>query len=199
MQFKAFEPGIDVYGSSIDAIVEAFKLFPSIVMKRLVSHGIGEIKGRNEVQIQRDAWYSQASWLAAFENIAKTVGSRALFQIGQHVPKYAVFPPTVTDVHRGIASIDVAYHMNHRKAGQVMFDPATGHKIGGIGSYGYASDGPTARKIVSVCENPYPCDFDRGILTTIATRFERNARVAHDERSPCRNNGADSCTYVVSW
>jgi hypothetical protein len=198
MQFKSFEPGIEVYGSSIDAIVEAFKLFPSVALKRLVNHGIGLVNAKGEIQIDRDAWYPQANWLAAFENIANTVGPRALQQIGQHVPKHAVFPPTVTDIHRGIGSVDVAYHMNHRKNGRPMFDPSTGQKTPGIGHYGYSPEAG-ARKILSQCENPYPCDFDRGILSAIATRFERTARVAHDERSPCRKNGADSCTYVITW
>jgi len=197
MQFKAFEPGIDVYGSSLEAIVEAFKLFPSIALKRLASHGIGTANAKGEVSIDREAWYPQASWLAAFESFASTVGPRALFQIGQNVPKHAIFPPSITDIRSGIASIDVAYHMNHRKNGRPMFDPATGQKVKGIGRYGMAENGD--RRIVSLCENPYPCDFDRGIITAIAARFERNARVTHDDRAPCRKNGADSCTYQVAW
>ena len=48
MQFKAFEPGIDVYGSSLEAIVEAFKLFPSIALKRLASHGIGTANAKGK-------------------------------------------------------------------------------------------------------------------------------------------------------
>ena len=54
MQFKPFEPDIEVYGASIDAIVEAFKLFPSIALKRLVSYGIGTLKEK-DVVINRNA------------------------------------------------------------------------------------------------------------------------------------------------
>jgi len=197
MQFKAFEPGIDVYGSSIDAIVDAFKLFPSIALKRLASQGIGTTNAFGDVVIDRDGWYSQAAWLAAFEGIATTVGTRALFQIGQNVPKHAVFPPSVKDIRAGVASIDVAYHMNHRKNGKPMFDPATGKKATGIGRYGMTDAGD--RKVTSVCENPYPCDFDRGVLTAIATRFEKTARVIHDDHAPCRKAAADSCTFHVVW
>ena len=197
MQFKPFEPGIDVYGSSLDAIVDAFKLFPSIALKRLVSHGIGNVNARGEVVIDKEGWYPQSSWLAAFEGFAATVGTRALFQIGQNVPKHAIFPPAVNDIFRGIASIDVAYHMNHRKNGKPMFDPSTGQKTKGIGRYAMMEEGN--RKIVSVCENPYPCDFDRGILTAIAVRFERTARVTHDDRAACRKSGMDSCTYQITW
>jgi hypothetical protein len=197
MQFKPFEPGIEVYGASIDAIVEAFKLFPSVALKRLLNYGIGTLKGK-DVVIDRDAWYPLGSWLSAYESIATTVGLRALMQIGQQIPKHAPFPPTITDVHSAMASMNAAYHMNHRKNGKVMFDPATGQMQTGIGNYGY-NPVPRERRIISVCENPYPCDFDRGIITSLAARFERASRVQHDDSGPCRKNGADSCTYVVSW
>jgi len=197
MQFKPFEEGIEAYGASIDAIVDAFKLFPSVALKRLVAFGIGTTKGK-DVVVERDAWYPLDRWLSAFESIANEVGPRGLFQYGQHLPKYAPFPPSVVDIRSAMASIDVAYHMNHRKKGRIMFDPATGQMTEGIGHYGYRS-APTEKKIISVCENPYPCDFDRGIITSLAARFEKQSRVAHDDKAPCRKNGADSCTYVVTW
>jgi hypothetical protein len=197
MQFKPFEQGIEVYGASIDAIVEAFRLFPSVALKQLVNYGIGTIKGR-DVVVDREAWYPMSNWLAAYESIAKTVGPRALMQIGQQIPKHAPFPPTINDIHSAMASMNAAYHMNHRKRGKVMFDPETGQLTPGIGSYGYT---PVARerKIISVCENPYPCDFDKGIITALANRFEKMSRVVHDDDAPCRRTNADSCTYTISW
>lgn len=197
MQFKPFEPGIEVYGASIDAIVEAFKLFPSIAFKKLVSYGIGTMQGR-EVVIDRNGWYSQANWLSVFQSLANEVGTRALLQIGQQVPKHAPFPPSINDIHSALASMNAAYHMNHRKGGKIMFDPTSGQMLSGIGNYGYTPV-PLERRIISICENPYPCDFDRGIITTLAQRFERLARVSHDESAPCRKNGADSCKYIIAW
>jgi hypothetical protein len=198
MQFKAFEPGIEASGFCVAAYVEAFRLFPSVVLGKLTKNGIGKAKGKNDIEVDVNAWYSQEGWLAAFEEIANNIGPRACYQIGRNIPKYAVFPPSIKDIHSSIASVDVAYHLNHRKQGKVMFDPATGKKLTGIGNYGYQ---PVAgqRKIISVCENPYPCDFDRGILTETGLRFESNTRVAHDDSAPCRKHGADSCTYVVTW
>jgi hypothetical protein len=197
MQFKAFEPDIEVYGASIDAIVDAFKLFPSIVLKRLLNYGIGTLRGK-DVVIDREAWYPLTNWLAAYESIAKEIGPRALVQIGQHIPKHAPFPPSINDIHGAMASMDAAYHMNHRKGGRVMFDPATGQMLSGIGNYGYAPV-PRERRIISTCENPYPCDFDRGIITTLSQRFEKASRVTHDDGAPCRKNGADSCKYIIAW
>jgi hypothetical protein len=198
MQFKAFEPGVEVFGGCVETFLEAFKLFPSLALKRLVAQGIGTMKGKNDVEIDRQGWYPLEKWLAAYEDFATSVGPRAVFQMGQHVPRYAVFPPTVNDIHSALASVDVAYHMNHRKNGKVMFDPATGQKLKGIGSYGYKAV-PGKKEVISVCENPYACEFDRGILSTMASRFEKSARVVHDDRAPCRKNGADSCTYMTTW
>jgi hypothetical protein len=58
---------------------------------------------------------------------------------------------------------------------------------------------PNENRIIMICENPYPCEYDRGIITALANRFESLARTAHDSEAPCRKNGADSCTYVVMW
>jgi hypothetical protein len=197
MQTWNFEPGIEFSGGMLDAIVEAFKLFPSVATRRLVNHGIGTLRGK-DVVIDRQAWYPIESWLAAFDGFAETVGPRALQQIGQHVPKYAAVPPGINDIHGAIGAVDVGYHMNHRKNGKVMFDPTTGSVAPGIGNYGYTAV-PGERKIISVCENPYPCDFDRGILMAFTLKFERLGRVVHDDRAPCRKSGARSCTYVVTW
>jgi hypothetical protein len=198
MQFKAFEPGVEVFGANVGAFVDAFKLFPSVMLKTLARNGIGTLTDKNQVEVDREKWYPQEKWLAAWEEVARDVGARACYQIGRHVPRHAAFPPTVKDIHSAIGSIDIAYHMNHRKNGRVMFDPATGTKLSGIGTYGYK---PVTgeRRIISVCENPYPCDFDRGLLSEIASKFEKQSRVTHDDAAPCRTRGAQSCTYVVSW
>ena len=79
----------------------------------------------------------------------------------------------------------------------VMFDPATGMMLEGIGHYTAQPAGD--RKIVCIAENPYPCDFDRGLITAMAARFERGARVIHDDTAPCRKKGADSCKFLISW
>ena len=69
--------------------------------------------------------------------------------------------------------------------------------IEGIGHYGY-NKLPDTNMIISVCNNPYPCSFDRGIITEMARKFQPYATVSHDDSKPCRNKGADSCTYVIS-
>jgi hypothetical protein len=92
----------------------------------------------------------------------------------------------------------VAYHINHRKAGSPMFNPETGEMTEGIGHYKYHA-APNEKRITMVGENPYPCDFDRGLVSALAARFETQSSTAHDNDAPCRKKGADSCTYIVRW
>jgi len=198
MHFKAFEQGIEVNGQTVYAIVDGFKLFKAIAAKFLLENGIGEEVEGGNIKIIPEKWYSQDAWLKAFESIAKNVGDSVLFQIGLAIPKNAKFPPWVKDIESAIKSIDIAYHMNHRKGNIVLFDPNTGKMTEGIGHYGFEKV-KSEKIIVSECENPYPCEFDRGIITTMAKKFEDRATVLHDDSKPCRKNGAESCTYIISW
>jgi len=50
-----------------------------------------------------------------------------------------------------------------------------------------------------VCDDPYPCDYDMGIITSFAKKFDKMATVRHAEHLPCKKKGADSCTYLVKW
>ncbi len=94
--------------------------------------------------------------------------------------------------------LDAAYHRYHKKRGVLMFDEASGRMLEGIGHY-TARWVPGEQKILARCENPYSCDFDHGVLIGYAARFNPRSRVTHDVIAPCRKNGSDSCTYVITW
>jgi hypothetical protein len=195
MQFQPFEPDIEVNGQTVYAIVDGFRLFRRLASAVLQQEGIGSMKPDGDLEIDRNAWYSQAAWLRAFARIAEEAGNGALHAIGRQIPANAQFPGSV-DTHTALQSIDIAYHLNHRKHGQIMFNPDTGVMLDGIGTYGYRRE--SERKVVMGCRNPYPCDFDRGIIMSMAHKFEPHATVEHDHAS-CRKQGADTCTYVVTW
>lgn len=191
MQFKAMTSGIEVNGQTILSVVKGAGVFEQTARKYLANHNLGEVKDSG------DAWYSQQDWLDTFQEIQTTVGRQTVFLIGKKIPETAIFPPQIQTIEDALASIDVAYHLNHRKDRKVMFDPATGRMLEGIGHYGYKLAEP--KHSVLVCENPYPCHFDRGIITTMAYRFDFDAKVVHDDAAPCRDKGGESCTYHVRW
>jgi hypothetical protein len=126
------------------------------------------------------------------------VGDGILYKIGLAIPANAFFPPWVTDIHSAVRSIDIAYHSNHRKNGKVLFDEESETIYEGIGHYGYEQV-QGKNLIQSVSNNPYPCMFDKGIITAMAQKYDLKAIVFHDDSKPCRKNGAETCTYLVSW
>ena len=196
VQFKAFEEGIQVNGTTIMSIVDGMEKYASLGKKYLIKAGLPE-------NIINDAehWYSQQLWLDVFKTISTKVGENTLFLIGKKIPENAVFPPEIDNIEKALSAIDVAYHMNHRNAdSEVLFDPSRPPEkimLEGIGHYGHEKVSDTMA--LMICENPYPCDFDRGIITTMAQRFNKSAGVSHDDSKPCRKNDADSCTYIVTW
>ncbi|MDR1956814.1 MAG: hypothetical protein LBQ30_08180 [Treponema sp.] len=197
MQFKIFEPGIEVNGPTVYSIIAGLGYFTNLSRRYFSQVHIGEVIHK-QLHIDMNGWYPQEAWLKAFENIANQVGDRVLFTIGLSIPANAQFPPWVVDIHSAIRAIDVAYHLNHRKNGRELFDLKTGVMHEGIGHYGYLQ-GVEQRQIISVSTNPYPCAFDHGIITAMAQQFEPYAQVIHDDSKECRKKGAESCTYIVSW
>lgn len=199
MEFEPFVPGIEVNGQTVHSVLDGFRTFTILGEKYLADEGVGQ-RGRDGVfTLDPAGWYSQAAWLRAFRRVAADIGDKVLFDIGSAIPRNARFPPGVTDVRSAVEAIDVAYHMNHRRDGEVMFDPLTGRCAEGIGHYVCAGV-PGRNEIVCECHNPYPCPFDLGIVTAMVTRFAPAARVAHDPPpAPCRRRGGDRCLYRVSW
>ena len=194
--FKVMEKGMEVNGATIMSVVDGLGVFTNIAKKILSDNGL------EEVVPDFEHWYSQQAWLNAFQTISDKIGPNTLYQIGLKIPENAEFPPDIDNIEKALASIDVAYHMNHRNVnGDVLFDPSRPSEeimLEGIGHYHFKK-GVEENQAILTCENPYPCDFDRGIITTMARRFEPRAKVKHDASKPCRKTGGASCTYTVSW
>ncbi len=192
-QFKAFSSGVEVNGQTVLSVVAGMAMMPSFksaALKILAANGIEDPKGNQ--------WYPQQAWLNAFKEISEKVGAMTLSSIGKKIPESAQWPPSVNSIETALASIDVAYHMNHRINGKVMFDPATGRMTEGIGHYALEKTGE--KKVKMVCRNPYPSEFDRGIVEAVAKKFApAGAFVTVAVTDDGRKAGGDSSTYSVEW
>ena len=192
-QFVAFNKDVEVNGETVLSIVDGMGVYRDKAMKFLAGNGIHNP--------ELGKWYSQQQWLNAFKSISESTGGYTLFNIGKKIPENAQFPKEIDTIEKALSAIDVAYHMNHRAHGSVLFNPKTGAMQEGIGHYGFEK--LKDKTIKMVCDNPYPCDFDRGIIEAMAQKFKPGdsiiIMVKHDDTQPCRKKGADSCTYVVSW
>jgi hypothetical protein len=177
-QFQAIAPGVEVSGAAVLSVIRGMPAFEARARRILLAHGM--------VDPREDRWYPQQAWLDAFRTIAADIGGATLTQIGKKIPESAIWPPVINTVAAALASIDVAYHLNHRG--------------GEIGHYHFEPRGP--RAAVMVCDNPYPCAFDQGIIEATARRFSPEGVflwVTHDPSKACRQKGGESCTYDISW
>lgn len=191
-QFKVFMPDVEVNGQTVLSIVEGMGTFKSAAFNSLAKNGIPDPKPGQ--------WYSQQAWLNAFQEIADNLGHDTLFNIGKSIPNNADWPKGIKTINDALASIDVAYHMNHRRNGKILFNAETGEMKEGIGHYRFEKISETKDKMI--CENPYPCYFDKGIIEATAKKFAPegvNVTVKHIEKDICRINGANCCEYIIEW
>jgi hypothetical protein len=188
--------GIEVAGASAFAIVDAFRSFSLIAGQLLESEKIGHLGADGKVVFDTTKWYPLDAILRVFQKIKTSMGDASLFQVGKAIPKTAAFPPSVNDIESALKLLNMAYHMNHRKDGQVMMS-ADGQMLSGIGSYDFVSLG--IRQARLTCSNPYPCSFDKGIITAVAHKMAKTASVEHENPNACRSNAASSCSYVIKW
>jgi hypothetical protein len=197
MQRHAVAPDIQALGAGIDAFVEGFGAFNILASRVLHDVGIGKLDDAGMIQLDKAAWYPAGAILRAFARIEQQLGGGVIYKMGLTIPRHAIFPLDVREVEAALRSIEVAYHMNHGRGGEPLIDLATGLVKEGIGHYRVRREGE--RRLVIECENPYPCDLDRGIVETVAKRFQPDARVVHSAQVPCRKQGADFCALVVEW
>lgn len=191
-QYVTFNNNVEVNGRTILSVVDGMKGFESTAEKFLSENGLSNI--------DPDSWYLQQDWLKAFQQIAANIGSKTLTHIGSAIPENAQWPPDINTMEAALQSIDIAYHLNHRLNNKLLFDPQTGTMTEGIGHYHFEKSGD--KEIRITCHNPYPCDFDKGIIKAVALKFKPsgiNLKFSEHVASGCRNKGQDQCTYVINW
>ena len=180
-QFKSFEPNVEVLGGVIMSILEGMGDYKSIGQKILADNNINEIDPKS--------WYPLQNLLNSMKVISEKLGADTLYLIGSKIPEVAMFPPGIENMEQGMPLIDMAYNMNHRN--------------GEIGSYKFKMVDETNAEIIA--NNPYPCNFDKGLIAGFAKKFpptnltEDGVTVMLDDEKENRLNGAESSTYILMW
>lgn len=179
--FVAYDKSVKVNGQTILSVTNAMDYGKDIIQAILNKHELQDV--------QYEGWYNQQNWLNSFKEIYDTIGEKTLFVIGKAIPMNAKFPTDIHNVKEALAAIDIAYHMNHTK--------------GEIGHYWLSEFSEEKRQAIMVCNNPYPSEFDRGIIMSMLVKYKpRNSihyNVVRDPLKETRLTGAESCTYIVTW
>ncbi len=192
-QYEAILPDIEVNGQTVLSFVNSMELGMESRLETLQKHGIDP---------KPQQWYPQQAWLNAFRELGNMLGEMNLFMIGKAIISNADFPP-MEGLEHALRSIDVAYHMNHRRNGQVMFNPENGTMLEGIGHYSLTEFNAESRQAKMVCDNPYPSKFDEGIIIQVLRNFKPENSISQsvqlDTTQETRKNGGNSCTYLITW
>ncbi|WP_309893165.1 hypothetical protein [Archangium sp.] len=175
---SALSNRVEVYGRSVQALVNAMEFLKLKAKRVLATHGIETLEA--------EQWYPMQNVLGSFEDILKQVGPHTTRAIGHALPKHAAFPPHIDSFESALLSLDQAYRMNHRGPGN-------------IGSYRVIPG--VNRTSTVMCDNPYPCEFDQGIMEALYDRFppKNSLRLRIDHDPGCRAKGAHACTYHLKW
>jgi len=177
-EFIPFNETVEVNGETVLTIVNAF---PDFMQEKAIEI----LKNNNIVNPQIGEWYSQKSWLNTFKEISDNFGPNTLFKIGKAIPENAQFPPGIDSIEKALGLIDVAYQMNHRN--------------GEIGYYKLLSFDAIKKEARMECKTPYPCDFDKGIITAMARKFESIITVTLDINKKNKKQGSDSSWYKIKY
>jgi len=172
-------PHAEVWGGAVLGVANA--LAASGVPWRDVVHLLEQVG----IELPRaEAWYSLEKNLAFHAAVEQGHGREAVRAMGRAIPDTARFAPDMDTLDRALRVLDVAYQVNHRGTG--------------IGGYYCSLHLPGRAELV--CENPYPCDLDRGILERLAEQHGGPlAQVSHRPGPACRRLGARACVFDLRW
>jgi len=169
--------GAEVAGDLLRAVVAGVEQFSpearDPALAALSEHGVAEPRPGE--------WYPLAPSLAAIESVAALVGENGTFGLGKRIPRVLAFPAETADVPAALAALDEAYRAHHR---------------GDAGGYTFRQIGDDDGRIE--CHTPYPCPFDRGVVEGVAASVA-DGYVCLREVGLCRADGAERCTFELSW
>jgi hypothetical protein len=160
---------VETNGATVRNIIEGCGVFQSRVTKLLAEKGITDIK--------MDGWYPLHVVLDIIQELAKSVGPNILSEIGKTVPKNSIFPPEIDSFEKVLVALDFAYKANHRN--------------GNIGKYEVIQLEP--KKYHVKCDNPYPANFNLGLLRGLSRKFSTLVRIEQLE------SNLPGGEFIVKW
>lgn len=175
MQYRASSEKVEIIGQTVYTFVIGSNDYYDSILDILDRNGISNL--------DRGMWYKQQDWLDAFKETVAIIGAEKLIPIGRAIIDCAIWPDGITNIPEALSSIDVAYHMNHRG--------------GEIGHYNFLKTGISTG--IMICDNPYPDEFDLGLIEGVILKFGGKPSVAIDSTQLTRNTGSNTTTYKIKW
>lgn len=177
MEIKPFDKEAKVLGLALKSSIMSLPAFTQKNMFQLLKTiGIEELNVKT--------WYDMGAIAKFYSQIIKDFGPNTMFELGKSIPENASFPPEVDNIEAGLQAINAAYGTHHQ--GYVGFYKVVEHDI-------------ASKKIIMQCYNPYPCSFDKGVITAMARKFQMGVRVDLDKTKPYKDNGGNESWYIITY
>ena len=183
--------GVTVHHGVVDGLIQAISPLNSFYQKQLT---------RFELD-QKKEWHPLKNLMGFMKELEATGSRYSLEKIGATVAENAIWPDNIQTFIEAISSIDHAYHMNHQRDGQPLYDYANNQPIEGYIGHDVLTIDEATNTAIYECGSFYPCDFDKGMTKALARTFKPNGKtivnVVHDDSKPCRKLGGDTCTFII--
>ncbi len=181
-EYKASSPTLEIIGGMIVSIWAAFpENFQKMIRGILSKHGVADINPQD--------WYLLQPALDTLKEIEEKFGHHILSQVGEQAALRAPLPPEIKTFKECMSALNVTIQKMHR-----------GGSPGGYQVEEEKGQGFIRYRVTA--STPFPCSLTRGYLESFARRFApegvRDIVITHDENLPCRRNGAETCTYVIT-
>ncbi|WP_070742380.1 hypothetical protein [Hymenobacter coccineus] len=175
--YLAFEASSEVNGATIQLVLAAC-LVPHIGTQLLTKHGL-------PAQPQAEEWYPLQAWLDVLADLEQRTWEDTIYAAGLRAIDLCVWPPNLHTLSDALAALEQACRANIR--GQ------------NIGYYQVDELGPHEARVR--CLTPTPAEFERGILTGLARRYQpaRGLRVRVEPEPTPPNAPRLLKWFRVSW
>jgi hypothetical protein len=188
--------GVEVRGEVIIGIKEVLE------NSTYRSKGIS-LKPFNLDTAKPNQWYPLKNLVDFFTYIEESNNSVILQKIGAEVANKALWPDTVQTIRAALESVNLAYHMNHRRNGLELFDYKKGVVIEGYIGHNILEVDDKKETVKYICGSFYPSDFDLGMAKQVVKIFGKNAiaalSVKRDASKPSRKKGDTTCTFNLNY
>jgi hypothetical protein len=171
---------VEIHGAHAQALLGRFG-YQALVSHFILREGLGEA-------FDPQAWYPALPLVRAAHHLVDELGPRVAFDPGR-----IARDRTGGDLVAMLGALDATYHRSFRLHGAPLVDEQ-GAPRPGIGRYLVE---PGGAEIAVTATGPWPCAFDRAVVTGVALRAEPDAIVEHGAGDPCRGRGDRRCVYRV--
>jgi hypothetical protein len=153
--FRAFDQRVELRGSHLIAMVEAFPTGTEKVGKAI-------LKAKGFEDPEPDQWYSLQNVLDVLKGLYDAFDPHILTQMGYRLAAIVDLPAHWDTIDIAFRELDAGYQMNHRG--------------GEIGSYNCQDLGTQSglRRLKMISKSHWPCELDRGLMHGMGDRYKKD-------------------------